>query len=108
MTRITILHTEILREKLLESPMTFDQMAEAVGLSKAAVQRWIKSMREANRVYVSGYAPDKNGRPFVPLHRWGVGENAKRPGQTIKPADRMRAKRAAEQTRKSLIGKMKP
>lgn len=108
MSRMTILHAELLREKLSETALSFDQMAEVAEISKAACQRWVKSMREAKRVYVEAYGPDKNGRPFVPLHRWGAGENAERPGYTVPPADRMRARRseAAELLRKSLVGKL--
>jgi predicted ArsR family transcriptional regulator len=106
---MTLLHAELLREKLAESAMSFEQMANTVNLSKAAVQRWAKSMREAGRIYVESYGPDVNGRPFVPLHRWGTGVNAERPGHTVSDADRMRAKRAeaAENLRKNLVGMLK-
>lgn len=109
MSRMTLLHAELLREKLVENAMSFEQMAKVVNLSKAAVQRWAKSMREAGRMYVEAYGPDVNGRPFVPLHRWGTGTDATRPGHTMTDAERMRVKRAeaAENLRKNLVDMLK-
>lgn len=106
--RITILHTELLRENMLKQPMSFDQMAELAGLSKQSVQRWVRAIRAAKLMYIAAYGPDVNGRLFVPLFAWGKGDDVERPGQVRTAAERMRAKRSAdaELLRKSLIGKL--
>ena len=106
MTRMTMLHAEVLRDRMVNEAMTYNRMAEVAGLGKTAVQRWARDMRAAGLIYVAEYGPDKNGRLFVPLYKWGRGRDAERPGDKETPADRMRAKRANE-VRNQLLGKLK-
>lgn len=100
---------------------TYQQLAETTGLSIRALTRFVRSDRSAERmaagkhsIYVAGYAPDKNGRSFVPIWRWGRGrEDAPRPGRMLTPAEQMRKSRrknrpAAESKVKVPIPELQP
>jgi len=74
---------------------TYDDLVALTGLRKATVARWITALRTADRmVRIEAYAPDKSGRPFVPMFRLGGEVDLPRPGPAIAPAQRMRALRA--------------
>lgn len=81
----------LMQEAMLATPQTFEQLAEASGLSKTAVQRWALSIR--SHIHIADYAPDKRGRKFVPMFVWGEGEDAPRPGPQKSAAQRMQAVR---------------
>lgn len=90
-----------LMTRLKESPATYEQLSAFSGVSKRALSRFIALLREPNvspnNVYISSYAPDRNGRPFVPLWAWGPGQqDAPRPGDTKTDAQRMKEARAAK------------
>lgn len=79
--------------KLLQTkPMTYEQLCEASGLSEQRMAYWRKS--NAANIYVADWAPDKNGRPFVPMWAWGNQPDKPRPGRAMSSAERMRAHRA--------------
>lgn len=82
-----------LQQLITGKEMTVNEMVESSEYTYASVSRWIRKMRSAGAVYISGYAPDKNGRLFVPKHTWGKGEDAVRPGALLTDAERMRAYR---------------
>ncbi len=78
--------------------LTADELVVVSGLSKGSVQHWIKALRNMapTPIYIEGWGPDRNGRPFVPQYRWGSGEDKARPGQSRTPRERMAALRAAK------------
>ena len=106
MTRITVLHTEVLRELLIAQPMTYDEMAAAVNLGKSSVQRWVRDMRAVPKIRIVGYSKDKRGRAFIPQFQWQAGPDAERPGQAKTSAERMRDVRRDECLR--MLGKKTP
>lgn len=72
---------------------TFDALSKKTGLQKRNVERWVKQNR--SNLFVENYAPDKRGRDFVRVWRWGPGrQDAARPGRRISDAERMRLLRA--------------
>lgn len=79
---------------LVADNMTYDQMVDVSGLKKTTIAAWITSLRTAGQVFIEGWAPDKNGRLFVPRWRWGNSPDAERPGDRRTPAERMAAVRA--------------
>lgn len=97
--RMTAALSAAIQEALVEVPMTYDRIATAYGLSKTSVARWVKSMREpVKRIYVADWAPDVNGRKFVPMWAWGRRTDAARPGPSRSDAERMREHRAKKKT----------
>lgn len=90
--RMSVKKSLELRELLLTTPMTYEQLCEAGRLSPQRAAYWRKS--NAENIFVSDWAPDKNGRLFVPVFSWGVGEDKPRPGRTLTSAERMRELRA--------------
>ena len=83
-------------------PATYDQLCAFSGLSKRAMSRWIASQRieGQRRIYIAGYAPDRCGRPFVPIWAWGNKPDAQRPGDSKTDAQRMKDMRAARKVSK--------
>lgn len=81
-------------DALQKGQHTYDSLADLVGLSKVAVATWIKVMRKAGFVHVSGWAEDVRGRKFTPMFSWGAGPDIARAGQARTSAERMRAYRA--------------
>lgn len=81
-------------EELQSKSHSYDSLSEAVGLSKVAVATWIKAMRRAGLIHVSGWTDDKRGRKFTPLYSWGKQNDVPRAGQARTAAERMRAYRA--------------
>lgn len=81
-----------MRAALMARPMTYAQMREAFGLSDQRMAYWRKA--NAENIYVFDWAPDKNGRLFVPVFAWGDQPDKPRPGRAMSSADRMRAHRA--------------
>jgi len=79
-------------------PQSYDALSAVSGLSNAAVAHWLKTLRalDPKPVHIAGWAPDVNGRLFVPLWAWGTKPDAPRPGQSRTPAERMAALRAAK------------
>lgn len=94
--RIDALATLVLEKELRMGGRSYADLEAATGLSKPALMRWVKQMREVNLVHIEGYGPDINGRLFIPLFRWGNGEDAPRPGQARTPAARMADYRARQ------------
>lgn len=81
----------VLVNRLVDGPATYDEMAAHTGISKPRVARWVKNCRSF--IYIAGWAPDKNGRPFLPQFRWGAAPDEPRPGRTLTPAEQMRQSR---------------
>ena len=90
MTRRNQETTETMRQALIASPHTYDDLCAVSGLSKPAVARWIKQLRDVGLVHVASYATDVRGRLFVPCFGWGQKADRVRPGQQRTAADRMR------------------
>ena len=80
---------------LLKAPRTYDQLEAASELNKPAVATWVKAMRAAGHLHISGWVPDCRGRMFTPVFAWGAGTDVKRAGQARTSAERMRAYRKA-------------
>ena len=80
-----------LQRMLQAGPVSYDEMGAATKLSRAQVTRWVKHSRES--IHIRSYGPDINGRLFVAKFAWGVAPDAERPGQSVTPAQRMRAMR---------------
>lgn len=86
-----------LHKQLQVRGMTLADMAEFSGLSKVACARWMRKMNaddSTTRLYISDYALDVRGRPFIPVYRAGSMPDAPRPGQRRTAAERMAALRA--------------
>lgn len=97
--RMTAALSAAIQEALVEVPMTYERIAQVYGLSKTSVARWVKSMRDpVKRIYIADWAPDVNGRVFVPMWAWGRRTDAERPGPKRTDAERMRAHRAKTKT----------
>ena len=92
MERMTTRQSMELARMLTDKPMTYDELELFSGVSKTRLARWVKANRRD--LFVAGYAPDKRGRPFIPMWQWGVGVDARRPGPVMTSAERMRALRA--------------
>lgn len=90
--RISVQKSLELRELLLAKPMTYEELCAASGLSDQRAARWRKT--NADNIYVFDWAPDKNGRLFVPVFAWGTEPDKPRPGRVMTSAERMRAHRA--------------
>lgn len=101
--RINAVRIEHMRAALLVNDCTFDDLTHISGLSKPAVQRWVKSVRSLapRPIFIGGWGHDVRNREFVPKFRWGYGEDAPRPG-TLKDntAERMRNMRARKKVAK--------
>lgn len=76
----------------MAKPMTYEQLCEAGGLTAQRAAYWRKS--NADNIYICEWAPDKNGRLFVPVFAWGQQPDAPRPGRVQTSAERMRALRS--------------
>lgn len=103
-TRIDIIAAQVMTERLQQGNASYVDLAEVANLSPASVGRWMRLMKQAGRVHITGYAPDKGGRPFTPLYTWGPGTDLQRPGANKTPAMRMAEIRAR---RKALIQQLK-
>lgn len=77
---------------------TYDQLVEATGIAKTRIAHWLKNNMSSVRVVA--WAPDKNGRPFVPVWQWGEGVSLPRPGPAMTSAERMRVFRAKQKGEK--------
>ncbi len=86
--RISTLQSLELRDLLAGQPRSYDALVSATGIGKPRVARWVKNNRASLRI--ADWAPDKNGRLFVPMFEWGVGEDLPRPGRVLTPAEQMR------------------
>ena len=85
-----------LRDMLAKEAMTYDTLVLRAGISKPRVARWVKTNR-AN-IHVAGWAPDKNGRMFLAMFRWGAAPDLPRPGRALTPAEQMRKQRQKRAT----------
>ena len=76
---------------------TYAELVALSGLNQSAVANWVKTLREMtpSPIHVEAWGPDRNGRLFVPLWRWGTKMDAPRPGPARTPQQRMEALRAA-------------
>ena len=97
--RLTDTDRAWLLNTLKRGAMTDAAMAEALGKSLVAIQRWRKD--NAHALYVAGYVADQRGRMFVRAWAYGPGKkDAPRPGPAETGAQRMarlrREKRASE------------
>lgn len=97
--RFGILHAELIKAAMASrGPLTYDEMAAVAKVSKTAVQRWVKTLREGGPkspayVRVVGWEKDAAGRPFIPRWLFGPGVDAPRPGAKRTGAERMQALR---------------
>lgn len=94
--RITVKKAVELRDLLLATPLTYEQLSAISGLSAERTARWRKN--NAANIYVADWAQDKNGRPFVPMWAWGTQPDKPRPGRAMSSAERMRVLRAKKKT----------
>lgn len=86
--RTTMAHGQRYIALLTEKAWTYDGLAAATGINKRRLAAWIAANRE--HIRIEDWAPDKNGRPFLPMFRWADGEDTPRPGRRISSAQRMR------------------
>lgn len=94
--RITGAQKALIDSTLAKTAVTYDDLARITGLSKSRVAHYMKAAysAEPKRVYIAGYAPDRNGRPFVRMFAAGNALDAARPGRALTPAEQMRKSRA--------------
>lgn len=90
--RITSRMSMYLRDLLTASPLSYADLVQYTGISQPRVARWVKGNRADIRVV--SWSPDKNGRLFCPVFRWGAGADAPRPGRVLTAAAQMRKSRA--------------
>lgn len=97
--RCSSMHVAQMILLLSERGYTDVELAKAVGLGAGAVAHWRRQMRRGvnavPNIYIEGWANDSRGRPFTPVYRCGDGVDVERNGQSISPAERMRALRAS-------------
>lgn len=91
--RITQQQSLALQQLLREKPMGYADMELATSMAARRLARWVKKHRAD--LHVSAWAPDKNGRLFVPVFAWGRRPDTPRPGRALTPAEQMRKTRAA-------------
>ena len=87
-------HISLMCEMLKSGPQRYADLMLMTGLSKQTVFQFVKQLREARFVHVSGFTHDTRGRLFVPLFQWGGEADTPRPGPQRTAADRMRDMRA--------------
>lgn len=97
-TRITTAQSLHLVRLLTAETLTQDGVVIRSGLNKVQIARWIK--RNRDNVRVADWAPDKNGRLFVPMWQWGVGADVERPGPKQSDYERVKAWRAKKKLEK--------
>lgn len=97
--RFSIVHAELIKAAMNNrGPLTYDEMAAVAKVSKTAVQRWVKTLRESGNecpayVRVAGWQKDASGRLFIPRWLFGPGQDVPRPGAKRSAAERMQALR---------------
>ena len=94
--RTTVKKSIELQGLLSVMPMTYEDLCTVSGLSAQRIAYWRKS--NADDIYIADWAPDKNGRLFVPVFAWGKQPDKARPGRVLSSAERMRALRAKKKT----------
>jgi hypothetical protein len=88
--RVTISETLAMTEALKKRGYTDAELGVAFGMSSATAGRWRRKLaEETGTVYVEDFGPDARGRLFVPVWRFGNGQNVERPGDAITPQERM-------------------
>ena len=92
--RNTPARTAAMVNAMLKKPQTYDQLCAVSGLNKTAVATWVKSMRTAGLMWISGWEKDCRDRLIVSIFSWGKGEDIKRAGQARTAAQRMAVHRA--------------
>lgn len=102
MTRISTGQITTMIAAMNKKAMTYDALALLTGLSKEAVTRWVKNVRSEpdGLVYISDWLPAKDGTLRVRAFRWGLQEDAPRPGPKLTNAERMRLLRAENKVAK--------
>ena len=80
--------------KMLKTEHTLQEMSDATGFSYGAVARWVRKMRAAKAIHVSGYAVDAVGREITQKFLAGEGVDAPRPAKQRTDAERMRIYRS--------------
>ena len=92
--RNTPARTAAMVNAMLKKPQTYDQLCAVSGLNKTAVATWVKSMRAAGLMWISGWEKDCRDRLIVSVFSWGVGKDVPRAGQARTTAQRMALYRA--------------
>jgi len=82
----TALH---MQTALVAGKHTYKDLSAMTGLAVPTVTRWVKTMRQINAVYISGWAKDDRDRPIIAQFSWGNKKDAARPGPRPS-ADRVR------------------
>ena len=92
--RNTPARTAAMVNAMLKKPQTYDQLCAVSGLNKTAVATWVKSMRAAGLMWISGWEKDCRDRLIVSVFSWGRGIDVPRAGQARTTAQRMALHRA--------------
>lgn len=92
--RNTPARTAAMVNAMLKKPQTYDQLCAVSGLNKTAVATWVKSMRAAGLMWISGWETDCRDRLIVSVFSWGKGIDIERAGQARTTAQRMAIYRA--------------
>lgn len=90
--RMTFEESRKLRETISQSPKTYEQLVAASGIKQLRLARWVA--RNRTDIHIASWAPDVNGRLFVPMWAWGAAPDAARPGRVLTAAEQMRVSRA--------------
>ena len=93
--RNNVATTLAMQQAMTTKACTYDELARVSGLGERAVRRWVASLQEAGGAYVGAWVLNRAGRVVVPAFRFGVGQDAPRPGPQRTPAQRMAALRAS-------------
>lgn len=88
--RVSISETLAMTEALKKRGYSDVDLGAAFDMTGTQAGRWRRKLaEETGMVYVEGWLPDARGRLFVPVWRFGKGENAERPGPSMTMQERM-------------------
>lgn len=90
---ITDTDAVLLLDMLKKASWRYEDLSVATGFSKPTVTAWVKKMREAGLVRISGYSKDVRGRLFIREFAFGNAPDTPRPGSSDNAKIRMRAMR---------------
>ena len=76
--RVTAMTFARLLKELAAGPCTATELHEATGLSKSTIYDYLRELRKAELVYISGFDRAANNCPSIVLYQWGPGEKDKK------------------------------
>lgn len=90
----------LLLKELQTAPASAHHLSEVTGLSVQSIYRFLRYAREKKVMHISGWEPDKAGKPIIPVYSLGHGWTARRP-EPMSNSERARRSRAARKAKAS-------